>query len=174
MAEQPNIILVGFMGTGKTAVGKGLAEKRGMEFVDMDEIIEQRQGKSIPAIFSEDGEPHFRALERELVRELSGQEGLVIGAGGGIVIDPDNIADYSRTGLVVCLSATPEAILARVEHDTNRPLLAGGDKMEKIRDLIEKRQPLYDAIPCQVDTTDLDLQQVVSRIFGLYKTRFGQ
>lgn len=168
MKTDSNIILVGFMGTGKTAVGKKLAEKLNMTFLDMDEVIEQRAGKSIPQIFAEDGEAHFRSLEKALVRELAKKTGLVIGAGGGIVLNPENIHNYSRSGLVVCLSATPQVILERVAKDTNRPLLAGGDKMKKIRDLLESRRKFYDAIPCQVDTTELNIEQVVDRIIALY------
>lgn len=167
MIANSNIVLVGFMGTGKTVVGKRIAQRLNMTFLDMDDIIEKRQGKSIPDIFAEDGEPHFRAVERKLVRELSARTGLVIGAGGGIVLDPDNISDYSKTGKVVCLSATPEVILERVAKDTNRPLLASDDKMRKILDLLESRQKFYDAIPCQVDTTKLSIEEVANKILAL-------
>ena len=120
------------MGTGKTSVGKLLAGKLGMSFVDMDDVIEKQEGKSISRIFAEDGEPHFRSLERKLVRELSLKKGLVIGAGGGVVLNHYNIKDFSSTGLVVCLTAEPETILERVAKDTNRPLLAEGNQLEKI------------------------------------------
>lgn len=168
MKTDSNIVLVGFMGTGKTAVGKRLAERLNMTFLDMDDIIEERAGKSIPRIFAEDGEPHFRALERALVRELSEKTGLVIGAGGGVVLNPDNISDYSRTGLVVCLSATPEVILDRVAGDTARPLLAGDDKIKKIRNLLEFRRKFYDAIPCQIDTAELSIEQVADKVIAHY------
>lgn len=170
MKTDSNIVLVGFMGTGKTTVGKRLAERLNMTFLDMDDVIEERQGKSIPRIFAEEGEPFFRSLERNLVHELSVKTGLVIGAGGGIVLNPDNIRDYSRTGLVICLSATPEIILERVAGETHRPLLAGGNKMKKIVDILESRRKFYNAIPCQVDTTELNIEQVVDRIIALYNT----
>jgi len=170
MKAESNIILVGFMGTGKTSAGKQLAEELNMTFLDMDDIIEEREGRFIPRIFAENGEAYFRSLERELVRELSMKTGLVIGAGGGIVLNPDNVADYDRTGLVVCLSATPEVILERVGKDTNRPLLVGTDKMKTIRDLLGSRQKLYEAIPRRVDTTRLTLEQVVEKILRLYRT----
>jgi len=161
-------VLVGFMGTGKTCVGKMLAGKLGMTFLDMDDIIVERAEKSIPRIFAEDGEPHFRTVERDLVRELSAESDLVIATGGGVVLDPDNISDFNRSGLTVCLSATPECILDRVEHDTNRPLLAGS-KMEKITEILSTRQPLYDAIPNQIDTTALTTEQVADKILTLYR-----
>jgi shikimate kinase len=169
MREKRNIVLVGFMGTGKTSVGRRLADALGLEFLDMDHVIEQRAGKPISRIFAEDGESHFRALERSLARELSARGSLVIATGGGIVLDPDNIRDFSSSGLVVCLLACPEAILARVEKETHRPLLAGGDKLQKIRALLESRRALYEAIPARVDTNGLSAEQVADRVLALYR-----
>jgi len=159
-----NIILVGFMGTGKSAVGKRLVEALHCRFMDMDELIEARAGKPIARIFSDDGEPCFRAMERDLVRELAQQQSLVIAAGGGIVLNPDNIRDFSQSGLVVCLSATPEEILRRVGNSTHRPLLNQPDPAAAIRNLLARRQPLYDAIPVQVATTGKTVEEVAERI----------
>ena len=147
-----NIVLVGFMGSGKTTVGKLLSEKTGMPLIDMDSIIVERAGKTINEIFAEEGEPHFRALERELVKELAATEGHIISTGGGIVLNPDNIADFEQTGLVVCLLVDAETVLDRVRHDTTRPLLAG-DKAAKIVELLERRKPLYDSIQHRIDTS---------------------
>lgn len=169
MHAPKNIVLIGFMGTGKSSVGKGLAARLGLTFLDMDAMIEQREGKPISRIFAENGEPHFRALERALTQELAARTGLVIATGGGIVLNPDNPSDFASTGLVVCLQATPETILSRVQHETHRPLLASGDKMTKIRELLAKRQHLYDAIPHQIDTNDLTVDAVVARIAALYR-----
>jgi shikimate kinase len=171
MSTDTNIVLVGFMGTGKTTVGRIVAERRGMSFVDMDDVIVEREGKPIPRIFAEDGEPHFRACERRLVLELAARQGLVIATGGGIVLNPDNVADFSRTGLVVCLWAEPEEILRRVGADTNRPLLAVADKIGRIRELLAKRAPLYRTVPNQLDTTGLDSEAVVNRILQLHDAR---
>lgn len=165
--EVKNIVLVGFMGTGKSRVGRLLAKRLGLDFVDMDALIEERQGKPIPRIFAEEGEPAFRRMERELVRELAAREGQVIACGGGIVLNPDNLADYAATGLVVCLSAAPDTILERVAHETHRPLLAEGDKLQKIRDLLARRQPLYGAVPHQVPTDGLSAEDVAERILAL-------
>jgi shikimate kinase len=156
------------MGTGKTRIGRELADRLDMQFVDMDNVIVEQEGKPIPRIFAEDGEPHFRAVERTVVQELAAGEGMVIATGGGVVLNPENVRDLSHSGLVVCLSATPRTILERVEHDTNRPLLAEGDKLTKIRDLLEARRAFYAAIPNQVVTDGKTPQQVVDEILSLY------
>ncbi len=147
-----NIVLVGFMGSGKTTVGKLISEQTGMPLLDMDSIIVERAGKSINEIFAEEGEPHFRQLERELVKELAATEGNVISTGGGIVLNPDNIADFEKTSLVVCLLVDAETVLDRVRHDTSRPLLAG-DKEAKILELLASRKSLYESITHKIDTS---------------------
>jgi shikimate kinase len=162
-----NIVLVGFMGTGKTTVGRRLAARLGMSFADMDDILVQRQGRTIPQIFEQDGEAAFRAMERALVGELAAPRGQVIGTGGGIVLDPRNLRDFASGGRVVCLSLPPEIILERLAQDRSRPLLAGGDKARKIRRALADRQSLYDAIPLQIDRSDLDVEQTVDRILAL-------
>jgi shikimate kinase len=166
-----NVVLVGFMGTGKTAVGKLLAVRLGLTFVDMDRVIEERGGMAISRIFAEQGEPYFRALERSLVQELSRRQGLVIATGGGVVLDPDNVADYALSGLVVCLTAAPDVILKRVEKDSHRPLLEQGDKAARILKLLEARRTLYGAIPHQIDTSALTPEAVADRIVALYEGR---
>jgi len=171
MTAGSNIVLVGFMGTGKSSVGRRLAAMLGMRFVDMDDAIEQRAGKPIPRIFAEDGEPHFRALERALVADLSRQSGLIIATGGGVVLNPDNIRDFSAGGLVVCLWANAGTILARVGHETHRPLLAGDDKMANVRGLMDARRKLYEAIPLRVDTDTLSVDQAAERVLRLYRAR---
>jgi shikimate kinase len=153
--KQKNLILVGFMGTGKTSTGKVCAERLGRPFVDMDDELVRRAGKTIPEIFAQDGEPAFRAMEYALVKELAEEEGRVIAPGGGIVLNPDNVKAFAATGVVICLTASPEWILRRIGDDTNRPLLQTGDKLERIRELLEARKALYDAIPLHVDTDGL-------------------
>lgn len=163
-----NIILVGFMGTGKSVTGQIVASRLHREFVDMDHVIEERAGKKISDIFADEGEPHFRSLERALVQELSQRENLVIATGGGVVLNPDNIADYSRTGSVICLHADPDVILRRISKQAHRPLLEGDDdKARKIRDLLEKRQTLYKAIPLQVDTDHRTAREVAEEVIAL-------
>ena len=169
MADYTNIVLVGFMGTGKTRIGQDVAKRLGLRFVDMDDCIVERAGKPIPEIFADDGEPHFRSIERQVVIDLAGETGHVIATGGGVVLNPDNIRDFNEQGLVICLSATPEVILERVQHDTNRPLLNADDKMAKIRGILDTRQPLYDAIPNQIDTSEMTVDDVVDRVVALYE-----
>jgi shikimate kinase len=170
---QRNIVLMGFMGTGKTTVGWKLAATLGLEFVDMDHIIEERAGKPISRIFSEDGEPRFREMERALSVELSARHGLVVGCGGGVVINADNVRDFSRTGLVVCLTASAQVIFERTAAASHRPLLEQQDRFQRIVDLLEKRRTLYAAIPHQIDTGALTAQQVVDAIVPLYRNQDG-
>lgn len=162
-----NIVLVGFMGTGKSSTGRALASRLGREFIDMDALIEARERRTIPQIFAESGEPYFRALEKDLAAELAARRNLVVAAGGGIVLNPQNIRAFSETGWVICLRASPETILSRVGHDTNRPLLQTQDKLGRIRELLAKRQPLYDAIPLQLDTDGKTPEAVAEEILNL-------
>jgi len=174
MHSSGNIILVGFMGTGKTTIGRALADRLKRAFIDMDVELEARAGKPIPRIFAEDGEAVFRRMERDLVVELAGRpvrhslggggSNLVIAAGGGIVLNPDNIRDFSATGRVICLQAAPDEILRRVAGSSHRPLLEQGAKDERIRNLLRQRQPLYDAIAIRVDTTGQTVDQIIARI----------
>ena len=162
-----NIILIGFMGTGKTVTGRVLAERTGMELVDMDAIIEERAGKPISEIFATDGEAGFRKLERALAHELAQRNELIISTGGGVVLDPDNMTDFQKNGLVVCLTASPATIFQRLENDTTRPLLSG-DKKEQISGILETRQSLYDAIEHQIDGDRLDPAGRADEILRLY------
>ncbi len=168
MELKPNIILAGFMGTGKSTVGRELSARLGLRFVDMDDYISDHAGKSIPDIFAEDGEPVFRALERQAVVDLSGQRGLVVATGGGVVLNPANVHDLSASGLLVCLTASVEVILSRLEGDTGRPLLNAIDKETKARELMNARAHLYAAIPFRIDTSTLSIDDVTGLIMGEY------
>ena len=169
MNKDGNIVLVGFMGTGKTTVGRILAKRLRREFVDMDRVIEERQGRKISDLFACEGEPFFRRLERDLVRELAARDQLVIGTGGGVVLNPDNLRDFGQRGLVVCLRADPDTILARVGGDSARPLLEGGEKREKIIRLLAARQALYEAVEHGVNTVGKTPAVVADDIIRLYE-----
>lgn len=169
MNSNTSIYLVGFMGTGKTTVGRLLAQRMARPFVDLDAEIEARAGKPISAIFREDGEPRFRAMEREAVQAAAARPGIVAAAGGGAVLDHRNTADLLRAGLLVCLLARPEVVLARVRGESHRPLLEQGDKERRILDLLEQRMPIYRALPCRIDTSDLSPADVVERILSIVR-----
>lgn len=147
-----NIVLCGFMGCGKTTVGRLLAAQTGYRFVDMDAYIEEQAGMTVSALFDRFGEEDFRRREREACAALAAQTGLVIATGGGALTFPENAAVLGETGCIVLLSVPPEALLRRLEGDTTRPLLARPDKEEALRELFARRLPLYRAAAdAQVD-----------------------
>jgi shikimate kinase/3-dehydroquinate synthase len=161
----PNLILTGFMGTGKTLVGHEVARRLGRRFVDMDVEIEARADKSVYHIFAQNGEEAFRRMEAALCRELSAQTGLVIATGGGAMVDPANRAVMMQGGSVVCLTCDRDEILRRVsEGDEYRPLLQVADPRAEIERLLAARHEAYATIPWQVDTTALSPDQVAERV----------
>ncbi len=131
------------MGTGKSSVGRIAAEVLQFRFVDTDELIESEVGATIPEIFAKQGEAAFRQCEAKAVQGLSTQKNLVISTGGGLVINPDNLASLKTHSLVVCLWATPETIWERVKEQTHRPLLQTDDPLGKIHAMLEQRAPFY-------------------------------
>ncbi|MBT8346295.1 MAG: 3-dehydroquinate synthase [Desulfofustis sp.] len=143
--DAQNIIFTGFMGTGKTTVGKMLAKKLGREFIDTDDLIEKRQGLTIPEIFDQLGEVAFREMEAEIAKELGQSKGLVISTGGRLMLDPANVEALSVNGRVFCLVATPQEILSRIEGDTDhhRPLLDVPNPGEQIVELLQERKKGY-------------------------------
>jgi len=161
-----SIALIGFMGTGKTAVGRALAARLGREFVELDSLIEQRAGKSIPEIFQQDGEIGFRELEIEATKEVARKKNAIIACGGGIVLNKINIDRLSKGCVIVYLTASPEVILERTSDDKNeRPLLRAPDQTSQIKELLRFRQPYYErAADIKIDTTRLDIDTVAERI----------
>ena len=170
MSGTANIVLVGFMGSGKSTAGKNVARLLGRRFIDIDEQIEMREGCSIPEIFSRKGEPYFREHEREIIRFYAGQHGVVIACGGGAVKDPQNVERLRAHGVVYCLTATPETVLARVGRCTHRPLLAGPDREERLRALLVERKPLYDQFEYQVSTDAREPEDVAREISAHFAT----
>ncbi len=165
-AAHPNIVLTGFMGTGKTTVGRCLAQALHREFVDMDDLIEEQASMSIVEFFARQGEDAFRQLEHAVCLEVVQRTGLVVATGGGTVVNPVSRQVLQASGLLICLTAAPEEILKRIGTDSTRPILKTdtGSRQEKIRILLEARAPHYNAIPHQVDTTGLTHEAVVSHI----------
>ncbi|MBY0409149.1 MAG: shikimate kinase [Burkholderiaceae bacterium] len=136
--------LVGMPGSGKSTVGRHLAHRAGVPFIDMDHRIEQTLGTTIRQFFDAEGEERFRDLESEVLADIAQQSGpMVLSTGGGAVLRPANRAVLHALGNVVYLHAVPEEIYKRVKHDTTRPLLQGGNPMTKLRDLYAQRNPLY-------------------------------
>lgn len=164
-----NLILTGFMGTGKSALGAETARRLGRRFLDMDTEIEARAGKSIPRIFAEDGEIAFRRMEEALCAELAEQHGLVIATGGGTLIDRQNREHMTSTGTVVCLTCSVDEILRRLngEGRSTRPLLATVDPRAEIEQLLEARRDAYSRFPWQVDTTALSIGEATAQVVEL-------
>lgn len=166
-----SIALIGFMGAGKTVVGKVLAEKLGKRFIELDSLIEQRERKSIANIFQQDGEIAFREREIEIAREVSRGENLVIACGGGIVLNKINIDRLRQQSRIVYLTAPSEVILERVSGDGGkRPLLKVADKALNIRELLEFRKPFYErAADIIINTSKLDINSVAEQIISELK-----
>ncbi len=161
-----SIALIGFMGTGKTAVGRELAKKLGKEFVEMDSLIMQKADKSINDIFLQEGEIRFREIEIETIRQVAGRKNLVIACGGGAVLNWINIARLRQEAVIVLLTAPTLVILKRtIDDKEDRPLLKVPDKMDKIRDLLRFRQPFYErAADITIDTAEISIDSVVQEI----------
>lgn len=164
-----NVYLVGFMGTGKTVVGKLLAQELNRKFLDLDDLIANKEKKPITDIFEEKGETYFRKVEKEIVKEISSQNNLVIACGGGVVIDKDNMDNLKKSGLVICLSASPEVILERTKKFEHRPLLNVEDQKEKIKELLTKRELFYKQAHYLINTSKLTLEEVLGQILKLIK-----
>lgn len=162
-----NIYLVGFMGTGKTSVGKELAKLHKRCFVDLDELIELREKRFIADIFAKEGEPYFRKVETRILKEVAKEDGLIVACGGGIVINPENIRVMKATGTIICLSAKPEVILRRTAQESHRPLLRVKDPKKQIDLLLKLRSVYYAKADKTIDTSLLSIAQVVSRIAKL-------
>jgi shikimate kinase len=161
-----HLILTGFMATGKTEVGRRLAKRLGRPFIDTDGLVEAAAGRTVAGIFAAEGEARFRALEREAVEHACRVPEAVVATGGGTMLDPDNRRRLAAAGPIVCLSATPEDILRRVNDPASRPLLNGksGDRLDRVRALLAERAPVYALATHAVDTSGLTVDDVVERV----------
>jgi shikimate kinase len=170
--KNKNIVLVGFMGTGKTRVGKALSKKLNYEFIDTDEIIERKANMKIKNIFKKFGEKYFRDLESEVAKEVSELKNKVISTGGGIVLREENVKFLRKNGIVVLLKAKPEIILKRVGKTTKRPLLSQDPQnaILQIKKLLKYRKPFYEnAADIKIDTSNLSVKEVVEKILKKLK-----
>ncbi|MDP2167852.1 MAG: shikimate kinase [Thermodesulfovibrionales bacterium] len=159
-----NIVLTGFMGTGKTEVGRELSRLLGFTLIDADEEIVKSEGMSINEIFARDGEPCFRDIETKTLKEISKRENVIVSTGGGAVLREENMAALRERGIIVWLTASPETILARTSNDSLRPLLQVQDPLKKIRELLEYRMPFYKKADILLDTEGKSPLQVAGEI----------
>jgi len=164
-----NLYLVGFMGTGKTTVGRAVAQRIGFTCIDTDHEIESEQDRTIARIFAEDGEPAFRAMERHFIASDSRTTKTVVACGGGLVIEPGMPAMLRERGVVVCLHASIETILARTGRHRTRPLLDVGDPDAQARRLFAKREPIYRSVGTLILTDSRPLSDIVAHVIRVWK-----
>ena len=166
-----SIALIGFMGTGKTVVGKALAQKLRREFIELDAVIEKKAGKPIPEIFRQDGETRFRELEIEAARDIAFKKNVVIACGGGIVLNTINIERLKKECVIICLTAMPSVIIKRTASDKGgRPLLNVADRAQEIKKLLDFRRPFYTrAADVTVNTSRRNIDKVVDEILETLK-----
>jgi shikimate kinase len=169
LAEKGNVILCGFMATGKSSVGKKLAAVMDYNFLDMDAAIEAEEGCSIPQIFSSRGEPAFRELESRMVDRIAEQCGYVVATGGGTIVNPRNLEVLRRCGILVNLTADIPTILLRAGSGDDRPMLRAPNREERIRSLMEQRAHAYAQADFSVDTSLLSIDEVVQLIVNKLK-----
>ena len=161
-----NIVLIGFMGSGKTSVGKRLSMNLKREFIDMDDFIEKREGMSVTEIFEKRGEAAFREMEAELCRRFAVPKGKIIATGGGVIKSAENTENLKKGGVIIYLSSTPERIAYNLRFDNTRPLLAGDNKEEKIAELMAAREGLYNSCAdITIDVSELNLEETLKEIY---------
>lgn len=174
-AGYPNLVLIGYRATGKTSVGARLAEVLQRPFVDLDQVLVREAGRSVADIVAQGGWAEFRRLEKQLVARYRNARGLVLATGGGVVLDPDNVAALRENGITIWLTADPGAIQARLAQDqprdANRPSLTGEDTIREVLAVLEARAPLYlAAAQFIVDTTHRSVAQVVKLVLAALKS----
>jgi shikimate kinase len=166
-----NIVLTGFMGTGKTEVGKELSRILAMRLVDVDSEIEKGEGMKINDIFSRFGEEYFRDIETEMIKKISRERNLIISTGGGAVLREENMEALRENGIVFCLNAKPETILKRTSLSGNRPLLKVDNPRGKVEELLGYRRPFYEKAGIMIDTEEKTPLQIAEEIAEVYRCR---
>lgn len=167
MTAKRNIVIAGFMGTGKTTVGSEVARRLDREFYDTDQIVESQAGMSIAEIFDRYGEAHFREMERHVIENLlAGNNGVVIATGGGTLLSPLD-SHLMDSGIVFCLSARVDVLKERMRASISRPLLKGKKAGASMSDLLRQRESQYKRFPHQIDTSDLSPEQAAGEIIRI-------
>lgn len=163
-----SIVLIGFMGSGKTTIGRALKEKTGFDFVDTDELIEAEEGCKISSIFTDKGEKYFRELEKNILQKLVAVGGFrIVSTGGGIVTTLENIPFLKKLGRVFYLRIKPETVIDRLRGDVTRPLLAGKDRLIKVKGLMDARKDMYEkAADIIIDADDISVEKIVEMIIN--------
>ena len=169
-----NLVLIGYRGSGKSAVGRRLADRLKINFVDTDDLIEERQGIPITDIVKSRGWGHFRKLENNVIEEISKRDHLIIAPGGGAILDTDNVKALRKNGFILWLKADKQTLFKRINQDqgTNarRPTLTGKGTLEEVKEVLSLREPIYERISeIQIDTSTLDVEAVVERILAIMK-----
>jgi len=163
-----NLYLVGFMGSGKTAVAKEIAESTDLKYIEMDELIEKKEARSINDIFKDSGEDYFRKVEKEALKEISLADKQVVSCGGGVVIDEANVNLMKDSGVLICLQASPDVIYKRVKNNKDRPLLNVENPQVKIEELLRIRRPYYQKANYIIETDNLSVQQVAQEVKSIF------
>ena len=161
------------MGSGKSVVGKLLANNIGFTYFDVDKHIEKESATTIDDIFSKKGEPYFRELETKVIKYASTIGKLVISCGGGAVLKTENMDMLENTGIIVCLRAKPETIFARIKTDTSRPLLKVADPLSKIKELLNLREQHYTRCSFSIDTDKFSVSEIVNSITNTLVEKYG-
>lgn len=174
-----NIVLIGYRGSGKSAVGQRLAGRLKKPFIDVDVLIEKRQRTSIQKLVESRGWAYFRKVEKKIIEEVSGKESGVIAPGGGAVIDPENVKSLKKKGLIIWLKAEPGVLARRLEGDTQtnrrRPTLTGKGTVEELEDVLRARVPYYrKAADVEIDTSNLELEGVVKKALRIIQHQRGE
>ncbi len=169
-----NLYLVGFMGTGKSTVGRQVARQMGFEFLDSDHEIERRQGQPVSQIFATEGEARFRALERDFIEQGHPEKKCVVSCGGGLVVPPGMLELLRSRGVVICMHAPIETILKRTLHATHRPLLQVDDREARLRELYTQREGLYRRTGTMVLTDKRPLREIAIHVLRVYRQEAAQ
>jgi shikimate kinase len=159
-----NLVLTGFMGTGKSSIGRLAATQLQFEFIDTDALVEARAGKTIPKIFAQEGEAAFRGVERQVVLDLAGRDKTVISTGGGLVVNLENMTSLKEHALVICLCASPETIFERTRYPSHRPLLRQAAPLERIRQLLAEREPFYRQADVLINAEGRSVREVAQHV----------